>query len=112
VLSRQLCNWICRPAISIEEKDVDLGDQLGSGGFSVVYRGTWLGTPVAIKQWFDSNASSEKRLEIREEILTLAVKPQCTVSFLSGSVVLYVSRHTSCIIAARQVSYIQVEFKK
>jgi hypothetical protein len=64
---------ICRPAISIEEKDVEFGDQLGSGGFSVVYRGTWLGTPVAIKQWFDSNASSEKRREIREEVLTLAV---------------------------------------
>lgn len=28
-------------------------DQVGGGGFSIVHRGLWKGTPVAIKLWFD-----------------------------------------------------------
>lgn len=40
----------------------------------MVYRGLWLGTPVAIKKWFDSHASVEQRAEIRQEIITVAVR--------------------------------------
>jgi hypothetical protein len=63
----------CRPSLAIDTPDVQIAEQLGSGGFSVVYRGTWLGTPVAIKKWFDSNATTQQRTEIRQEVMTLAV---------------------------------------
>ena len=66
--------FICRLTVEIDASSVEVGDQLGSGGFSVVYRGSWLGTAVAIKKWFDSNATAEQRLEIREEIMLLSVR--------------------------------------
>lgn len=70
-------SWSCvfwfRPPLLIEESDLKLGDSLGTGGFSVVYRGTWLCTPVAVKKWFKSAASKAQQLEIRGEIMTNAV---------------------------------------
>lgn len=62
-----------RPPLSIEESELEIGDPLGTGGFSVVYRGTWLCTPVAIKKWFRAAASDAQQLEIRGEIMTNAV---------------------------------------
>ena len=37
----------------ITEADIEFGDQIGQGGFSVIYKGTLNGTPVAIKKIFD-----------------------------------------------------------
>ena len=54
---------------------MEVGEKIDSGGFSVVYRGTWLGAPVAVKQWFDASATPEQRTAIQEEIMTLAVRP-------------------------------------
>lgn len=48
-------------------------EQLGTGGFSVVYCGTWLGTPVAIKKWLNNGASESERGEMRGEIMSNAV---------------------------------------
>lgn len=36
-----------------------------------MYRGYWLGTPVAIKKWFDPDHTDEMMQEFREEVLTL-----------------------------------------
>jgi len=36
-----------------------------------VYRGLWKGTPVAIKKWFDPNATDQLMQEFREEVMTL-----------------------------------------
>ena len=66
-----------RPSLTIEHADIVYGEQLGSGGFSVVYKGTWLGTLVAIKTWFDGSATAEQRCNIRQEVMTLAVRIRC-----------------------------------
>eukprot|EP00892_Ulva_mutabilis_P004252 jgi/Ulvmu1/2199/UM013_0045.1 len=68
-LQAQLMACQLGPPLSIDEADLDIGDTLGTGGFSVVYRGTWFCTPVAIKKWF---ASDTHQLEIRGEIMTNA----------------------------------------
>ncbi|GFH22513.1 protein kinase domain-containing protein, partial [Haematococcus lacustris] len=66
-LKRQLAGGPCQ--ISYDELDVQ--DQIGGGGFSLVYRGLWKGTPVAIKKWFDPNATDQLVQEFREEVMTL-----------------------------------------
>ena len=64
---------LCRPCVIVHETDITTGEQLGTGGFSVVYRGTWLGTPVAIKKWLNNGTSESERNEMRGEIMSNAV---------------------------------------
>ncbi len=60
-------------------------DQIGGGGFSLVYRGTWLGTPVAIKKWFDPNITDELVQEFRAEVMTLqALRHPNVLQFLGA----------------------------
>jgi predicted Ser/Thr protein kinase len=42
-----------------------VADQIGGGGFSLVYKGFWRGTPVAIKKWFDPNMTDQLMQEFR-----------------------------------------------
>lgn len=49
----------------IPYEDLDVQDQIGGGGFSLVYRGLWKGTPVAIKKWFDPVATDQLMQEFR-----------------------------------------------
>ena len=46
-------------------------DQIGGGGFSLVYRAMWRGTPVAVKKWFDPEMSDKVMQEFREEVMTM-----------------------------------------
>jgi serine/threonine protein kinase len=39
-----------RPPSTLRPTDIELGVKIGSGGFSKIYRGTWLGKDVAIKK--------------------------------------------------------------
>lgn len=71
-LQAQLMTCQLGPPLAIEESDIDIGETLGTGGFSVVYRGSWLCTPVAVKKWFKSSASDAQQREIRGEIMTNA----------------------------------------
>ena len=57
----------------VHETDVTTGEQLSTGGSSVVYRGKWLGTPVAIKKWLNSGNSESEMSEMRREIMSNAV---------------------------------------
>lgn len=46
----------------IDIKEVDTNewqDRVGGGGFSLVYKGTFHGTPVALKRWFDPHMTDE-----------------------------------------------------
>jgi predicted Ser/Thr protein kinase len=72
--------------MAIPESDVTTGEQLGAGGFSVVYRGTWLGTPVAIKKWFETGASEAQRCEVRSEIMSNAVSSVVMLGCLVAAV--------------------------
>uniref|UniRef100_A0A7S1SQC5 Protein kinase domain-containing protein n=1 Tax=Tetraselmis chuii TaxID=63592 RepID=A0A7S1SQC5_9CHLO len=70
-LKRQLGGGGVKPSLAIPWEDIDLGDQISGGGFSVVYRGYWLRTPVAIKRWFDPEMTDKLLQEFREEVMTL-----------------------------------------
>ncbi|KAF5840389.1 kinase-like domain-containing protein [Dunaliella salina] len=66
-LKRQISGNACQ----IPYEELDIQDKIGGGGFSIVYRGFWRGTPVAIKKWFDPSMSDELMQEFREEVMTL-----------------------------------------
>ena len=48
----------------ITMSDIDIGEQIGQGGFSVIHKGLLNGTPVAIKKIFDPNITNELLAEI------------------------------------------------
>jgi len=50
---------------------VELGDLLSQGGFSVVHKGAWHGTRVAIKKLFDPNITQELLAEFDNEVAKL-----------------------------------------
>lgn len=39
--------------------DIELGDQIGQGGFSTIHKGKLNGTPAAIKKIFDPRMTDE-----------------------------------------------------
>ena len=43
----------------ISATDLEFGQQIGQGGFSVIHRGFCNGTPVAIKKIFDPNITDD-----------------------------------------------------
>ncbi|EFJ44528.1 hypothetical protein VOLCADRAFT_76279 [Volvox carteri f. nagariensis] len=71
-LKRQIAGGGASSSYQIPYEDLEVQDQIGGGGFSLVYRGFWKGTPVAIKKWFDPNHSEQMVQEFREEVMTLA----------------------------------------
>jgi predicted Ser/Thr protein kinase len=48
----------------ITTNDIEVDEQIGQGGFSVIHKGTLNGTPVAIKKIFDPNMTNELLSEI------------------------------------------------
>lgn len=60
-----------RPALEIPYDELDIRDQIGGGGFSLVYRAFWKGTPVAVKRWFDPDQTDAVMQEFREEVMTM-----------------------------------------
>ena len=44
--------------------DIEVGEQIGQGGFSVIHKGSLNGTPVAIKKIFDPSITDELLAEI------------------------------------------------
>ena len=48
----------------ITMNDIEIGEQIGQGGFSVIHKGLLNGTPVAIKKIFDPNITNELLAEI------------------------------------------------
>lgn len=54
-----------------EMVEVQLGEILNQGGFSVVHKGSWHGTKVAVKKLFDPNISHELLAEFDNEVQKL-----------------------------------------
>jgi len=53
----------------VELSEIQEGEILSkSGGFSIIYKGTWHGTPVAIKKLFDASNSPESLAEMDCEV--------------------------------------------
>jgi len=49
--------------------DIEIGEQIGQGGFSIIHKGKLNGTPVAIKKIFDPNITDDLLQEIQNEIV-------------------------------------------
>lgn len=64
--------------------DIEFGEQIGQGGFSVIHKGTLNGTPVAIKKIFDPRLTDELLSEIYNEIVMQSILRHPNVTLIMG----------------------------
>ena len=64
--------------------DIEMGEQIGQGGFSVIHKGQLNGTPVAIKKIFDPNITNELLMEIQNEIVMQSILRHPNIALLMG----------------------------
>ena len=62
--------------------DLEFGEQIGQGGFSVIHRGFLNGTPVAIKKIFDPNVTEDLLNEIQNEIIMQSILRHPNIALL------------------------------
>eukprot|EP00742_Colponemidia_sp_Colp-10_P002417 GILJ01002577.1.p1 GENE.GILJ01002577.1~~GILJ01002577.1.p1 ORF type:complete len:545 (-),score=81.60 GILJ01002577.1:98-1732(-) len=58
--------------VEVDFSEVETGDRISQGGFSVVHKGVWRGTTVAIKKIFDPVVTDELISELQNEITMLS----------------------------------------
>ena len=68
----------------ISADDLEFGEQIGQGGFSVIHKGMLNGTPVAIKKIFDPKITDELLAEIQNEIVMTAILRHPNIALLMG----------------------------
>jgi serine/threonine protein kinase len=64
--------------------DLEFGEQIGQGGFSVIHKGLLNGTPVAIKKIFDPRLTDELLAEIQNEIVMQSILRHPNIALLMG----------------------------
>ena len=64
--------------------DLEFGEQIGQGGFSVIHKGYLNGTPVAIKKIFDPSITDDLLAEIQNEIVMQAILRHPNIALLMG----------------------------
>lgn len=65
-------------------QDIEIGEQIGQGGFSVIHKGKLNGTPVAIKKIFDPRLTDELLAEIQNEIVMQGILRHPGICILMG----------------------------
>lgn len=65
-------------------EDIEIGEKIGQGGFSVIHKGKLNGTPVAIKKIFDPRLTDELLHEIQNEIVMQGILRHPNVCILMG----------------------------
>jgi len=70
---------------NIEYEDLDVREQVGGGGYSLVFRGFWKGCPVAIKRWFDPKLTEAQIQEFREEVMILNELKHPNIALMIGA---------------------------
>ena len=68
----------------ISMEDLEFGEQIGQGGFSVIHKGLLNGTPVAIKKIFDPKMTDDLLAEIQNEIVMQAILRHPNIALLLG----------------------------
>jgi predicted Ser/Thr protein kinase len=68
----------------ISMEDLEFGEQIGQGGFSVIHKGFLNGTPVAIKKIFDPKMTDDLLAEIQNEIVMQAILRHPNIALLLG----------------------------
>lgn len=66
--------------------DIEFGEQIGQGGFSVIHKGFLNGCPVAIKKIFDPSITDDLLAEIQNEIVMQAILRHPNIALLMGIV--------------------------
>ena len=64
--------------------DIELGEQIGQGGFSTIHVGKLNGTPVAIKKIFDPRLTVDLLNEIQNEIVMQSILRHPNIAMLMG----------------------------
>ena len=62
-------NQVMRNAFTISPEDVRLHERIAVGGFAEVFKGTWQGTVVAVKQLLERTKEVQAKLEQEVEVL-------------------------------------------
>jgi len=70
--------------IEIDYSELEIYEEIGKGGFAIIYKGKWRGTDVAIKKLFDPNITEAQMEEVRNEILTMATLRHPKITLLLG----------------------------
>lgn len=70
--------------MEIPYDELDFDDQIGQGGFSVIKKGVWRNTDVAIKIIFDPVITEELIAEIRNEVQMLSILRHPKIVMLMG----------------------------
>lgn len=68
----------------ISLSDLELGEKIAQGGFSVIHKGKLNGTPVAIKKIFDPRLTDELLQEIQNEIVMQSILRHPNIAILMG----------------------------
>lgn len=55
-------------ALEMSAEELDVREQVGGGGFSLVYKALYHGAPVAVKKWFDPRNTEDMLRDFREEV--------------------------------------------
>lgn len=71
--------------LKLPGNDIELGKELGRGGFGVVYRGEWDGETVAIKQLNVSDFPGKNEREFLKEALTMSKSHSPNIVQLLGT---------------------------
>ena len=69
----------------IDVKDLVLDKQISQGGFSVVWKGSWKSTQVAIKRIFETNLTDSMMEEVKNELLMMSILRHPNVILLMGA---------------------------
>ncbi|GBG29214.1 Protein kinase, putative [Hondaea fermentalgiana] len=56
----------------IDIREVEVGEQIGGGGFAIVYEGFWKGKQVALKTLFDPRADAAVKKEFMDELFVMS----------------------------------------
>eukprot|EP00826_Nyctotherus_ovalis_P042207 TRINITY_DN4317_c0_g2_i9.p1 TRINITY_DN4317_c0_g2~~TRINITY_DN4317_c0_g2_i9.p1 ORF type:complete len:415 (+),score=155.45 TRINITY_DN4317_c0_g2_i9:191-1435(+) len=68
----------------IDYSELEINEEVGKGGFAMIYKGRWRGTEVAVKKLFDPNVTEAQMEEVRNEILTMATLRHPNITLLMG----------------------------
>lgn len=70
--------------MEIPYKELEMGEQIGQGGFSVINKGVWRNTDVAVKIIFNPDVTEELLEEIRNEVQMLSILRHPKICLLMG----------------------------
>ena len=69
------------------DEEIELGAQIGGGGFALVYEGKWRGRRVALKTLFDPRVTEDVKREYMDELLVMAQLSHPNIVTLLGACV-------------------------